>query len=133
MKAKYIVAAIAAVFFCGTVASAQEKEKQPDMMEMCEIEADRLEALLDLEPWQTFRVDSTLKHDYPAMNAEIDELKAAKITNVDIYIAVQDKWMDTLDASYRRIFTDEQWNLYLKNGAARKQKLREKRRQKSEK
>jgi len=127
MKAKFVVAAIAALFLCAYVANAQE-QKKPDIMELCEQEADRLESLLDLEAWQTFRVDSTLKHDYPAMNAEIEELRNAKMANVDIYQQVQDKWLDKIDASYKKIFTEEQWAIYLKNGAARLQKAREKRR-----
>lgn len=132
MKANFVVAAIAALFLGGLVANAQE-QKKPDMMELCEQEADRLEVLLDLEPWQTFRVDSTLKHDYPAMNAEIEDMRSAKMSNYDIYQQVQDKWMDRIDASYKKIFTPEQWVVYLKNGAGRLQKAREKRRAQLEK
>ena len=54
--------------------SAQEKNNQPDIYEQAEMEADRLQKVLDLEDWQVFYVDSTLKHDIPAMMAEIDKL-----------------------------------------------------------
>ena len=107
-------------------AAAQEQE-MPDLLEIAETEADRLQHLLDLDGGQLFYVDSTLKHDYQAMQEEIMKLQSAKVSNSSMYISVQDKWMEAIDKSYRRIFTEEQWNTYLKNGAAKQQKAREKR------
>ena len=109
---------------------AQEPQKQPDVFERAEIEADRLQQLLDLEDWQVFYVDSTLKHDYPAMMADYDKLSMSKVSNQSMYQMVFDKWMEQVDKTYRRIFTDEQWAAYLKSGAARAQKAREKRKAK---
>lgn len=111
-------------------ASAQQQEKQPDVYEQAEQEADRLQGLLDLEDWQVFYVDSTLKHDFPAMMADYEELRKAKVANQSMYQDVHDKWMDQIDKTYMRIFTDEQWAKYLKNGAARAQKARAKRKAK---
>lgn len=126
MRLKLIFSVAIALFLGLTSGFAQDK-KTPDLIESCEMEADRLEGVLDLEPWQTFRVDSTLKHDYPAMNEEIMHLREAKFENSDIYQAVQDKWLATIDESYKRIFTPEQWAVYLKQGAARSIAAREKR------
>ena len=112
------------------IASAQQQEKQPDVYEQAEQEADRLQGLLDLEDWQVFYVDSTLKHDFPAMMADYEELRKAKVANQSMYQDVHDKWMDQIDKTYMRIFTDEQWAKYLKNGAARAQKARAKRKEK---
>ena len=112
------------------MASAQQQEKQPDVYEQAEQEADRLQGLLDLEDWQVFYVDSTLKHDFPAMMADYEELRKAKVANQSMYQDVHDKWMDQIDKTYMRIFTDEQWAKYLKNGAARAQKARAKRKAK---
>ena len=111
-------------------AYAQQQEKQPDVYEQAEQEADRLQGLLDLEDWQVFYVDSTLKHDFPAMMADYEELRKAKVANQSMYQDVHDKWMDQIDKTYMRIFTDEQWAKYLKNGAARAQKARAKRKAK---
>ena len=119
------------VFFCISL-SAQQQEKQPDIFEQAEMEADRLQRVLDLEDWQTFYVDSTLKHDFAGMMAEYEELKNAKVANTSMYQAVQDKWLDQIDATYRRIFNDEQWAAYLKQGAGKAQKAREKRRLKAQ-
>ena len=123
--------AVAVLMLAGYgTASAQQQEKQPDVYEQAEQEADRLQGLLDLEDWQVFYVDSTLKHDFPAMMADYEELRKAKVANQSMYQDVHDKWMEQIDKTYMRIFTDEQWAKYLKNGAARAQKARAKRKAK---
>ena len=110
---------------------AQQQPQQPDIFESIENEADRLQRVLDLEDWQVFYVDSTLKHDLTAMREEISSLAAAKVGNSDMYTMVQDKWMDQIDATYQRIFDEEQWKAYLKQGAAKLQKERAKRKAKN--
>lgn len=111
--------------------AAQEQE-EPDIESIAEKEADRLQVLLDLDGGQVFYVDSTLKHDYSAMNQEMKDLRDSKVSNSSMYMAVQDKWMEAIDMSYKKIFSEEQWNTYLKNGAAKSQKARAKRKAKAE-
>ena len=65
------------------------------------------------------------------MREEAQKLADAKVANRDMYIQVQDKWMDQIDATYKRIFTEEQWAEYLKQGAAKAQKARAKRKAKN--
>ena len=132
MKLKLCLLMAISLFFITLPASAQQKEVQPDIYEQAEMEADRLQRVLDLEDWQLFYVDSTLKHDYPAMMAEYEELRKSKVSNTALYVAAQDKWMEQIDASYRRIFNDEQWAAYLKQGAAKAQKARAKRKAKAQ-
>ena len=107
MKYKFLVSAVFlttfSMLFNYTVSYAQQQE-EPDMFEMAEKEADRLQRLLDLEDWQVFYVDSTLKHDYPAMIEEYKKLKDSKVSNTSLYQAVNDKWMEQIDATYKRIF-----------------------------
>ena len=110
---------------------AQEQPDSPDMNEIAEKEADRLQHLLNLEDWQVFYVDSTLKHDFPAMQEEMIKLQSAKVSNSSMYVAVQDKWMERIDNSYRKFFSATQWEAYMKSGAAKLQKAREKRKQKA--
>ena len=124
MKFVYTIALLM-VFSFGL--SAQEREKPMETWERAEAEADRLQQALDLEDWQVFYVDSTLKHDYAALMAEAEKLQASKVSNASMYIAVQDKWMDKIEETYKRIFTEAQWAAYLKTGAAKAQKAREKR------
>jgi hypothetical protein len=49
-----------------------------------------------------------------------------------MYQAVQDKWMDQIDATYKKIFTEEQWKEYMKTGAGKAIKAREKRKAKAQ-
>ena len=118
--------------FIGLEASAQQQPEKPDVYEQAELEADRLQRLLDLEDWQLFYVDSTLKHDLPAMMAEIEGLRAAKVSNTSMYVNVQDKWLEHIDVTYRKIFNDEQWAAYMKSGASKAKKARDKRKAKAE-
>ena len=135
MKLKVLMVVFAAMFMLlasQAVASAQQQPEAPDIYEQAEMEADRLQRILDLEDWQTFYVDSTLKHDLPAMIAESEQLRASKVANVSMYQEVRDKWWDQIDATYKKIFTQEQWALYLKSGAGKAQKARAKRREKAQ-
>ncbi len=133
MKLKSIVLlsfALLASMVSGVKASAQQNQG-PDIYEQVQAETDRLQRVLDLEDWQAFYVDSTLTHDFTAMMAEYEKLQGSKVTNASMYQAVQDKWMDQIDATYRKIFTDDQWKAYLKAGAGRLIKAREKRKAKA--
>lgn len=133
MKLKIFLIAVCAMSACIVCSNASaQQQKQPDVYEQAEMEADRLQRVLDLEDWQVFYVDSTLKHDLPAMMEEYENLRSAKVSNTSLYQDVQDKWMDRIDASYRKIFNDTQWAAYLKSGAAKAQKLRAKRKAKAE-
>ena len=135
MKLKVLMMASAAMFMLLASqgeASAQQQQEAPDIYEQAEMEADRLQRVLDLEDWQVFYVDSTLKHDFPAMMAEYEQLRLAKVSNTNMYQDVRDKWLDQIDATYKRIFTEEQWAAYLKQGAGKAQKAREKRRLKAQ-
>ena len=135
MKLKVLMMASAAMFMLLAsqgIASAQQQQEAPDIYEQAEMEADRLQRILDLEDWQVFYVDSTLKHDLPAMIAESEQLRAAKVANTSMYQEVRDKWWDQIDVTYKKIFTQDQWAAYLKQGAGKAQKARAKRREKAQ-
>ena len=117
---------VAALVLCTFVARAQE-QKEPDFYEIAEKETERLQRTVKLEDWQLFYVDSTLVHDYMEMDAEMKRLQSNKVANSAIYQSVQDKWMEQIDRTFRRFFSDEQWALYLKQGAGKAQKARAKR------
>ena len=106
----------------------EQKEKQ--LLEFVDREVQRLSAQLELEYWQEFYVDSTLTHDYREMGAELEEMQRARVENTDLYLVVQDKWMQRIDDSYRRFFTDEQWKKYWKSGGRKAQEARDKRKNK---
>ena len=111
----------------GLAAYAQQQPQQPDYYELAEKETERLQRAVKLEDWQLFYVDSTLVTDYTGLAEEIGRLQANKVSNTSMYQMVQDKWMEKIDASYKKFFTEEQWAAYLKQGAAKAQKQRAKR------
>lgn len=109
------------------------EEQQKKLREYIDTEVERLSDMLDLEDWQMFYVDSTLNNDFNAMQEEIMKLSAAKVSNYDMYTQVQDKWTESIYDSYHKFFKPAQWEKYLKSGAAREQKARDKRKAKIEK
>lgn len=129
---KILFALLSMLFFVSVNAYAQEhgEQKQPTPEEMAAKEADRLADLLKLEYWQVFYVDSTLQHDYAAWQEEVKKLQAARVDNYDLYTITSDKWMEQIDKTYKKFFTPQQWAAYLKSGAAKQQKAREKRKAK---
>ena len=131
---------LAAALLVGTVAlraqnqgpqTPEQREKQ--RMEYIDTQVKRLVDQLDLEYWQEFYVDSTLTHDLIAMEEELTELQKTKVNNTDLYQNVQDKWMQQIDDTYKRFFTEEQWKKYWKSTGQRAQKARDKRKAKAEK
>ena len=118
---------LASVAFSVSVLAQSQDPKQPSMEELATQEADRLGAILKLEDWQIFYVDSILTHDYKAMQRDIEAMSAAKYANSDLFYGVQDKWMEQMYQALHKVFDDKQWTKYLKSGAARDKKMRDKR------
>lgn len=131
MKSAFVKIVVSLAFMMLPLSVFAQQPQEPNLFEQIEQEAERLQRVLNLEDWQVFYVDSTLTHDLPAMRAEIHSLATQKVGNSDMYQMVQDKWMDQIDATYKRIFTEEQWAAYLKQGAAKYQKARAKRKAKN--
>ena len=130
---KILFAAIALLFSVGT-AFAQEQmspeEKEKMMVEFIQKEVEKLESSLKLEDWQTFYADSILTHDYHALQAELDALQEAKVSHTALYTKASDKWADKIYEAMHKIMNEEQWEKYLKQGAAREKKARDKRKAK---
>lgn len=110
--------------------TAEEKKAEKEFYESVEKEIDRLTHLLKLEDWQVFYVDSILTHDYKAMQAELKVLQDQKVSNVDMYYDIQYKWQDQIYEAYHKYFDETQWAKYLKSGAERDKKNRDKKRAK---
>ena len=102
------------------------------MDEFIQKQVEKLESSLKLEDWQTFYADSILTHDYNALQAELDAMQEAKVSNADLYTQASDKWADKIYDAMHKILDEEQWQKYLKQGAAREKKARDKRRAKIE-
>ena len=124
----------AAAFFSLSVFAAQAQnqplspeEQEKRILEYVDARTQKLSTLLELEYWQEFYVDSTLTHDIKAMWEESSKMQATKVENRDLFIAVEDKWEQQIDDSFKRFFTEEQWKKYWKSGAERAWKARQKR------
>ena len=136
MKIYRLLNVIAALTLSVFVAGAQNQQpqtpeqKEKQLLEFVDKEVSRLSNLLELEYWQEFYVDSTLTHDYAAMTRELEDMQKAKVENRDLYVNIQDKWMQQIDDSYKRFFTEEQWKKYWKSGGKRAQDARDKRNKK---
>ncbi len=122
---------IAALLLLPLLAGAQqpqtEEEELKQLRQVIDQTVANYETQLGLEDWQSFYVDSILTHDYEALRVELKSLREAKVSNADIYQVTQDKWAEQIYASLQKIFNEEQWNRYLKSGAARDKKARDKR------
>ena len=64
---------------------------------------------------------------------EFTKLNESKVSNPTLYQTVQDKWFDQIDATYKKIFTEEQWAEYMKSSGGKAMKAREKRKAKAQK
>ncbi len=123
---------LSAMLVSSQTASAQQQQLSPEeqqkrIYEAIDKEIEKLENTLKLEDWQVFMVDSVYTHDYFAMMEELQDLQKRKVENMDIYYTVQDKWMEGIYNAYHKILNEEQWEKYLKTGAARSKKARDKR------
>lgn len=105
--------------------SPEQQEKE--MREMIDKEVEKYANTLDLDPAQEFYVDSILNHDYFAMREELMEKSRAKVANTDVYVAIQDKWAERIYVAFRKVLDEDQWQKYLKSGAGREKKARDKR------
>ena len=122
------------LFLTGTGAYAQtEKEMTPQqleqqkkLMEGISAEVDRLAQQLDLDVWQVFYVDSIMTHDYVEMQNELNEMSAQKISNISLYQIAQYRWQEKIYNALHQVFDEQQWAKYLKTGAGREKKARDK-------
>lgn len=132
---KVILAALCVAGFSLVAAAQNKEEKIPTAEESATTEAERLEKVLKLEDWQVFYVDSTLRHDFVEMEAELKAMQEARVSNVDLYYDVQDRWFQQIEDTLRRYLDDDQWKKFVKNmsrGQKDSWKRREKKRKKEE-
>ena len=118
------------LFFSVEDTFAQTQEEPLDLNVLAEEEADKYQRLLDLEHWQTFYVDSTLKANFAQLQIDLEKLHKSKVSNTSLYQDAKDRCWDEIDRNFKKWFTEEQWATYLKTGAAKLQKQRAKRKEK---
>ena len=133
MKTKHILVFLALTLI-PLAAKAQQQltpeQEEKKIRESIEQMVLHYEESLDLEVWQTFYVDSILTHNYAAMGEETKKLADNKVANYDLYIMITDKWEEKTYEAFHKIMNEEQWAKYLKTGAARAKKARDRRAEK---
>ena len=122
-----IAALLLLPFLAGAQQPQSEEEELKQLREVIDKTVAAYETQLRLEDWQSFYVDSILTHDYDALRLELKALREAKVSNVDIYQTTQDKWAEQIYNALQKVFDEDQWAKYLKSGAAREKKSRDKR------
>lgn len=135
MKTKSILPALALMLLPFVAAAQQQltpEQEEKKMLEGIENMVLNYEENLNLEVWQTFYVDSILTHNYKAMADETKKLAENRVENYDLYIVITDKWENATYEAFHKILTEEQWNKYLKSGASRAKKARDRRAEKRE-
>ena len=107
-------------------AFAQEDEK-PDPEQIALDEVARLADVYRLNDYQIFILDSILLYNIPAMYQELDNVQRLGAENWRSYQLIQDKWSARTDSAYQLLFTEEQWERYMKREGKRLKKARDKR------
>ena len=131
---KILFAALALLISIGSAFAQQmtPEEKEKKMEEFIQKEVEKLEKGLKLEDWQVFYADSILNHDYHALQEELDALQEAKVSSSDLYTKASDRWAEKMYDAMHKVLNEEQWAKYLKSGAGREKKARDKRKAKME-
>ncbi len=124
---KYFGIIISLFLVTNVFAQQQSQDEAKQFQEAIDTEIENYTSMLDLEYWQVFYVDSILNHNYSQMKIEIEALGKAKVNNSGAYEAVQDKWSEASYQAFSKVLDEKQWNKYLKNGAKREKKARDKR------
>lgn len=126
---KYFLAILLVVLPLGAKAqSPQNFEKQ--IYDAIEKEVERHTRQLELDEVQIFLADSVLTHDYFAMQKDLEDLSKSKMSISDAYVAAQDKWMEAIYNGFKSFLREDQWQKYLKYGAQKEKKARDKRAEK---
>lgn len=100
---------------------AEQEELTPE--EAAYKEAERLTIRLNLEPYQTFYVDSILQSNIRGMKEEMDYLKKTMTTERTAFTQVTQKWLEKTEEAYKKVFTPEQMKEYLSSvGKLKKEK-----------
>lgn len=95
-------------------AQNQEEQKQKSPEEVAIAETEKLQTELKLSPSQTFYIDSILQHNYSALFAEFENMKASGMQGGENYQKVRDKWIDKNLVAFKKVLDEQQYIGYLK-------------------
>ena len=119
---------------CGLAAGAQDEIMPMDPNEMYADTQKAIDAFtkkmnqeLKLADWQQFKMDSLLNVNFFGKTNELLDMNMRKVSAINLYQMISDKWDEKTYESIHLILNDEQWEKYLKLGAAKEKRQRDKR------
>ena len=121
---KLILLSAASVVAASPAALAQE---EPTAEEIINNQLEYMCRYIEFDDVQLYYIDSTLQNDIPALMDELEALRKGGTANTEAYQIISDKWMEQIDNTYKKFFTKEQWDKYLRTAYGREMKARAKR------
>lgn len=110
-----------------TVSVFAQEPQEPDIDKIVSAQVENLTRTFKLDEVQVFYVDSILQYNYPAMMDELNKTKRTGASNDETFQSISDKWMAATDEAFEKVFTEEQWQKYLKSTYGKEKKRRDKR------
>ena len=129
----FLMLLVPGVAFAQQQGPQTQEQREKQMYENIQKQVDDMASSLDLEDWQIFYADSILTTNFGALAKEFEELGKNRVSDLEVYSRLQDACMEKNYNAFRRILNEQQWAKYLKTGAARDKKARDKRAEKREK
>ena len=115
------------LLLAGTSLAFAQEPQEPDINKIVNGQVENLTKSFKLDEVQVFYVDSILPFNYPAMVEEINQARKTGASNDETYQILSDKWMAATDEALEKVFTEEQWQKYLKSAYGKEKKRRDKR------
>lgn len=126
-KTLYLLFLTGALLLFDVSGAFAQEPQEPDIDKIVSNQIENLTKSFKLDDIQVFFVDSILQYNYPAMMEELNKTKRTGASNDETFQAISDKWMAATDEALEKVFTEEQWQKYLKSTYGKEKKRRDKR------
>ena len=127
---RFLTTILAATLLLAAAPAAwAQNPQEPDMDKIINTQLENLTRTFKLDEVQVFFVDSVLQYNFPAMTEEFEQTRKTGASNQETFQLISDKWMAATEDAFQKIFTEEQWQKYLKSSYGKEKKRRDKRMQ----
>jgi len=127
---RYILILAALVAMTSSLYAQDEKKTAA---ELASDEAEEMATFFHFTDYQLYQADSLLQENYPKMVEELEKLSKAGAQNQDLFLSIQEKYMELIDDGFEKILTPEQWTKYMKSAYGKAKRKREEDKIKAEK
>ena len=126
-KALFLIITANLLLLAGAPRAFAQEPQEPDIDKIVSNQIENLTKTFKLDEIQGFYVDSILNYNYPAMMDEVNQARKTGASNTETFQIISDKWMALTDEAFEKVFTEEQWQKYLKSTYGKEKKRRDKR------